>query len=121
MTADHPLGAGTNVFTRGHDMEPLALATAETRDLEQGTAEMGVPAATIDMIRHRRAPADVTEREAALIHLAREAVGANASDVRDGTGAFWRRRIASLQSVDRQLRAGAVHNFSPDHRAGPYR
>ena len=38
--------------------------------------EMGVPAATIDMIRHGRPLADVPEREAALIHLAREAVGA---------------------------------------------
>ena len=38
--------------------------------------ELGVPAATIDMIRHGRPLADVPEREAALIHLAREAVGA---------------------------------------------
>jgi 4-carboxymuconolactone decarboxylase len=43
--------------------EPLAL-------------EMGVPAATIDIIRHRRPLADVPEREATLIQLAREAVGA---------------------------------------------
>jgi 4-carboxymuconolactone decarboxylase len=38
--------------------------------------EVGVPAATIDMIRHGKPLADVPEKEAALIHLAREAVGA---------------------------------------------
>ena len=38
--------------------------------------EAGVPAATIDMIRHGKPLEDVPEKEAALIHLAREAVGA---------------------------------------------
>ena len=38
--------------------------------------EVGVPPATIDMIRHGKPLADVPEKEAALIHLAREAVGA---------------------------------------------
>ena len=38
--------------------------------------EVGVPAATIDMIRHGKPLEDVPEKEAALIHLAREAVGA---------------------------------------------
>ena len=38
--------------------------------------EVGVPAATIDMIRHGKPLADVPEKEAALIHLAREALGA---------------------------------------------
>ena len=38
--------------------------------------EMGVPAATIDMIRHGKPLSDVPEKEAALIHIAREAVGA---------------------------------------------
>jgi hypothetical protein len=38
--------------------------------------EVGVPAATIDMLRHGKPVADVPEKEAALIHLAREAVGA---------------------------------------------
>ena len=38
--------------------------------------EVGVPAATIDIIRHGRPLEDVTEKEAALIHLTREAVGA---------------------------------------------
>jgi 4-carboxymuconolactone decarboxylase len=37
---------------------------------------VGVPAATIDMIRHGKPLEDVPEKEAALIHLAREAVGA---------------------------------------------
>ena len=38
--------------------------------------EVGVSPATIDMIRHGKPLADVPEKEAALIHLAREAVGA---------------------------------------------
>jgi 4-carboxymuconolactone decarboxylase len=38
--------------------------------------EVGVAAATIDMIRHGKPLADVPEKEAALIHLAREAVAA---------------------------------------------
>jgi 4-carboxymuconolactone decarboxylase len=38
--------------------------------------EVGVPVATIDMIRHGKPLADVPEKEAALIHLAREALGA---------------------------------------------
>ena len=38
--------------------------------------EVGVPAATIDMIRHGKPLPGVPEKEAALIHLARGAVGA---------------------------------------------
>jgi len=38
--------------------------------------EMGVPAATIDMIRHGKPLSGVPEKEAALINIAREAVGA---------------------------------------------
>jgi 4-carboxymuconolactone decarboxylase len=38
--------------------------------------ELGVPTATIDMIRHGKPLAGVPEKEAALINIAREAVGA---------------------------------------------
>lgn len=38
--------------------------------------EAGVPAATIDMVRHGKPLSGVSEKEAALIHIAREAIGA---------------------------------------------
>jgi 4-carboxymuconolactone decarboxylase len=71
--------------------------------------EVGVAAATIDMIRHGKPLADVPEKEAALIHLAREAVGAK--QVTPATYAtaltlFGEEELPSLQRIDRQLRAG---------------
>ena len=43
---------------------------------EPVTLQMGVPAATIDLVRHGRPLVGVPDEEAALINLARESVGA---------------------------------------------
>src|SRR2546421_12054333 len=70
--------------------------------------DVGVTAATIDMIRHGKPLADVPEKEAALIHLARKALGAKQvtpATYATALGAFWRRRVTSRQRVDRQERA----------------
>ena len=71
--------------------------------------EVGVPAATIDMIRHGK-PLDRCTRKRSCAYSSRARGGGGeagyASDVRDSPGAFWRRRVTSLQRVDRQLRAG---------------